>query len=298
MDKKTYFNRLESALRELYPAPQVRDILTDYGDFFDSGAAEGKSEAELCAEFGPPEYAARELKYEGDCERPRHQTIRLLLSRMVLFFAVFLLFLLVPQANIFSSRDISEGRVNFWAVMLFPLLLEGIIASWLSPSAAPKKALRWVPRVTAIFAIPTGIDLILFLYFILSIPQSAGSFRREGPSGPWHMLMMTSYYGFLVSSTLLLVSLAFLVLYTIHGHRQAHWFLFLDTTLLTIFLNLVSFVGGIGPNSVGAYNPAGEVASCFLWAVLPNLAAAGITWAVRKIVSARMERRAKAWTDR
>ena len=61
MDKSTYLKQLETALREKYPETQVRDILSDYEDFFTSGAADGKSEAELCEEFGPPEQAVLSL---------------------------------------------------------------------------------------------------------------------------------------------------------------------------------------------------------------------------------------------
>ena len=298
MDKSTYLKRLETALREKYPEPQIRDILADYEDFFATGAAEGKSEAELCTEFGLPEQAACELKSESADETPRRQSKRLVLSRivLVLLIAAILLPWLVPQIHISATGNISDGPVNFWIAMLFPLALEAILALWSSQNAAPKKALNWVPRVTVIFAVLAAIDLILFIYLDFSISQAIELFDSEGPSGPWHMLMMAAYYGSIASELLLFASLVLLVLYAIRGHQQAHWFLFLDTALLTVLLNLVSNVSHIGPNEV--YYPASEIASCFIWAILPNLAAMGITWAVRKFASARHVRRAKAWTDK
>ena len=84
MDKSTYLKQLETALRGKYAEPQVKDILADYEDFFASGAAEGKSEAELCAEFGPPGQAAIELKGEDKTEPPRRKVNRTVLSRVLL----------------------------------------------------------------------------------------------------------------------------------------------------------------------------------------------------------------------
>jgi hypothetical protein len=297
MDKSTYLKRLETALREKYPEPQIRDILADYEDFFATGAAEGKSEAELCTEFGLPEQAACELKSESADETPRRQSKRLVLSRivLVLLIAAILLPWLVPQIHISATGNISHGPVNFWIAMLFPLALEAILALWPSQNAAPKKALNWVPRVTVIFAVLAVIDLILFIYLDFSISQAIELFDSEGPSGRTHFLMAVTYCGSVICGLLLFVSVLSLMLYAMRGHEKANWFLLLDTALLTLLLNFNSLLSQIGQ---GSYNAVTGTASCFLWAILPNLAAMGITWAVRKFASARHVRRAKAWTDK
>ncbi len=294
MDKSTYLKRLGTALREKYAEPQVRDILSDYEDFFVTGASEGKSEAELCAEFGPPEQAACELKSDSGAEKPRRGINRAVLSHALLaalFLAVLWPFL-GPDFQVSSGWSIPEGPVNFWLALLLPLMLEGILALWASQSASSKKPPDWIARVHFIFAVPVAAVLILLVCFTFSVPWESERFGSEGPFGPVHILTTGAYYGTVLSEFLLFVSVVLLMLYSMGGHPRAHWFLFLDTALLTVFLNFTSLLSHVNANT---YNGATVVASCFLWAALPNLAAAGADWAIRKIVSAR---RAKAWTVR
>lgn len=282
MDKSTYLKQLETVLREKYAEPQVRDILSDYEDFFTSGAAEGKSEAELCAEFGPPERAAGELE-----EPPRRGSRPFAIACSVLaiaFIAVFWVFrgvFLAPHMQL-------PNAVGFWLALLFPLSLEGVLAVWFSRNISPKGGMKWVPAVQAVLVVPVLAALVWLIYYAQSIPsffyadlQNAGT-------------LAVSVTGTLTNAAylILLASIALFLLYATHGHRRAHWFLFFDTTLLTLILNFVSLLSQINPET---YDAAEGIARCLLWAVLPNLAAAGITWAVRKIVSVR---RAKAWTGR
>lgn len=297
MDKSTYLKRLETALREKYPEPQIRDILADYEDFFATGAAEGKSEAELCTEFGLPEQAACELKSESADETPQHQSKRLILSRivLVLLIAAILLPWLVPQIHISATGNISDGPVNFWIAMLFPLALEAILALWPSQNAAPKKALNWVPRFNIISAVLAGTVLVSLIYYIFTIPETVEPFEHEGLFGRTHFLMAVTYCGSVICGLLLFVSVLSLMLYAMRGHEKANWFLLLDTALLTLLLNFNSLLSQIGQ---GSYNAVTGTASCFLWAILPNLAAMGIYWVIRKIISIRIVRRVKVWTDK
>jgi hypothetical protein len=64
MDREQYIKNLKDALKESFAQQQANDILADYSEFFDAGIAEGKSESELCAEFGSPEKVAMELMNE------------------------------------------------------------------------------------------------------------------------------------------------------------------------------------------------------------------------------------------
>ena len=61
MNSETYLKKLRSVLLENSSEQQTNEILSDYRDFFQTGLTEGKTEAQLCAEFGPPEQAAQEL---------------------------------------------------------------------------------------------------------------------------------------------------------------------------------------------------------------------------------------------
>lgn len=275
----------------------MRDILSDYEDFFTSGEAEGKSEAELCEEFGPPEQAACELKSESETDTPRRGVNRSIFACALL--AILLVVVLRPfferEFPIVPGQDMT-GPISFWSALLFPLVLQGILALWASQSAPPTKALDWIPHVNITFAIPVAVIFILFVYLAFTMPLAIKLFSTEGPFGFWHLLLTTAYYGSIVSELLLFASIILLMLYTVRKHEKARWFLFLDTTILVILLNLVSFVSHIGPNNT--YDGTNEIAFCFLWGILPNLAAVGIYWAILKIISGRKVRREKAWTGR
>ena len=300
MDKSTYLKQLETALRQKYPEPQVRDILSDYEDFFTSGEAEGKSEGELCEEFGPPEQAVRELKSESETDTPKNKRRTQATSCTVL--AVLLVIVLLwpffgPKLQVAPSWSIPpKGPANFWLAMLFPLALEGILALWASQSVPRKKSLSWVPRANMILAVPVAVILILLTYFTFTIPWAAKSYDSEGPFGPMHFLVFFVYYGAVASMLLVFVSIILLMLYAIRGHERVRWFLFLDTTLLTVLLNYEIVLSHI--NSSTTYNGSKEIGFCFLWGILPNLAAVGIYWAILKIVSNWKVRREKAWTGR
>ena len=282
MGKGTYLKRLETALREKYAEPQVRDILSDYEDFFASGAAEGKSEAELCAEFGPPERVAGELE-----ETPRHDFRPFSIACSVLaiaFIAVFWVFrnvFLAPYAQL-------PNAVGFWLALLFPLSLEGVLAVWFARNVSPKGGMKWIPAVQAVLAVPVVAALVWLIHYARSAPSLFyGNLQQAGT-------LVVGVTGTLTAAVclILLASIVLLLLYVAHGHRRAHWFLFLDTTLLALVLNFISLLSQIDPET---YDGAEGIARCLLWAVLPNLAAAGVAWAIRKIVSVR---RAKAWTGR
>ena len=270
MDKKTYLEQLGTALRQKYPEPQVRDILSDYEDFFTSGAADGKSEAELCAEFGPPEQAARELKSENTGETARRGTEPFAIACSVLaiaFIAVFWVF-----HKVFYGPLPLPNAVDFWLAILFPLLLEGVIAIRFSQNTPVEKKLKWIPAVQIVLAVPVTAAFVWIIHFIKSITSF---FTLEG-----------GITGTVINATylILLASIILFVLYVIYGHRRAHWFLFLDTTLLTLMLNF----GLLGPQfEPGTFNAMGEITLCFQWAILPNFAAVGITWVILKIISVR-----------
>lgn len=296
MDKSTYLKQLEAALRERYPEPQVQDILVDYEDFFATGAAEGKSEAQLCAEFGPPEQAASELKSESETEIPQRGKMRSALAVSILAILIFAILwsFFGPRFERVPGHTFPDGPVNFWLAMLFPLVLEGILALWASQKIPRKKSLNWIPRVGIVFAVLITAVLALLVFYTFWIPQGVESFATEGLFGTTHVLMAIVSRGTTFSEILLLVLVVLLMLFAIRGHKKAHWFLFLDTALLTLFLNLASFLSSIGAE----YNPISGVMSCFFWAILPNLAAMGIYWIIQKVISIWRPREAKAWTGK
>ncbi len=61
MDKRTFLKELRKALLWTFGKKETADILSDYEGFFTSGAAEEKTEAEICEELGEPSAIALDL---------------------------------------------------------------------------------------------------------------------------------------------------------------------------------------------------------------------------------------------
>lgn len=65
MNKKDFLYELESALEGRLSESDVREIVSDYGDIFDNGAASGKDEEEVAREIGSPARIARTILEDG-----------------------------------------------------------------------------------------------------------------------------------------------------------------------------------------------------------------------------------------
>lgn len=63
--KKSFLQRLRWALFWRLPSGETRSIVEDYSGFFDDRMAEGKTEAEVCREFGAPVEVARAILRES-----------------------------------------------------------------------------------------------------------------------------------------------------------------------------------------------------------------------------------------
>jgi hypothetical protein len=96
MTKQDFMKNLKKALQWTMTSGETADILSDYDGFFTAGNADGKSEAEICAELGDPRDIALELS--GDKKR------RFKITTMVRMFVVF-----AAGAVMFMSP-------NFWVL--------------------------------------------------------------------------------------------------------------------------------------------------------------------------------------
>jgi uncharacterized membrane protein len=72
MTRQAFMARLMEGLRGLPPAAQA-DILADYNNHFNEGAAAGRSEADIAAGLGDPGRLARELRAEAGLRRWEEQ---------------------------------------------------------------------------------------------------------------------------------------------------------------------------------------------------------------------------------
>lgn len=62
--RKKFIKMLRNALLWRYNSNEIQDIISDYDGFFAAGLEQGKTEAELCSEFGDPEDIAKSLDIE------------------------------------------------------------------------------------------------------------------------------------------------------------------------------------------------------------------------------------------
>jgi len=88
MTKLKYMRKLSAALYWRMPADKAAEVLSDYEEFFASGTAEGKTEAQICAELGKPREAVREI---GEALRqkdflPNRIALNLILIAIVVLF--------------------------------------------------------------------------------------------------------------------------------------------------------------------------------------------------------------------
>jgi len=119
MDREQYIKNLQDVLKERFSQQQANDILADYSEFFDAGIAEGKSESELCTEFGSPERVALELVNSNSTEQQRWPThLRLKV-----------IFILTAIANLMLLPFICWSYSVFPSVYIFllPFALQAII---------------------------------------------------------------------------------------------------------------------------------------------------------------------------
>lgn len=63
--KIKYLRQLKHALRWRLPLSESKETLADYEGFFDEGILAGRSEAELCAQFGQPKETAHDLSRDA-----------------------------------------------------------------------------------------------------------------------------------------------------------------------------------------------------------------------------------------
>ena len=65
MNKKDFLNELENALEGRLPQSDMGEIVSDYGDIFDNGMENGKSEEDVAKEIGSPAKIARTILEDG-----------------------------------------------------------------------------------------------------------------------------------------------------------------------------------------------------------------------------------------
>lgn len=164
--RKAFMRSLRRALAWRLPPSEVRSVLTDYEGFFAAGAAEGKTEAELCRQFGQPRQVASTLLRE---EGWRGSQVGLLLFVWTALAALLTWWWTMRQ---FEYNDHFPALYIVQAA-LFPVLWR-LWRDTLTEKAAPSSR-RWT---LAFYGIPAAVwavvyGLVIWLFQTLS-PSYAG----------------------------------------------------------------------------------------------------------------------------
>lgn len=154
--KKAFLRQLRRALFWRLPSGEAHAIVEDYSGFFDDRMAEGKTEAEVCREFGAPTEVARAILRESG---RRTQPLGLLIIVWVLL-AGFLNWWWTWQTFQFSNSG------YFWFYIVEFLLIPGLWLCWRKELDGRKDKLphpgRW--RIAA-FGIPAAVWAVFYSYY-------------------------------------------------------------------------------------------------------------------------------------
>lgn len=277
MDRQAYLKELSDHLEGKCSHAQKRDILADYTEFFSNGAQEGKSEAELAAEFGPPEQAVRELL------AGREKSSRF--GGTVLRAAACLA---VPAAYFAAAYLSLRGSGSFpvWAGVLFPLLLQAVLFLCKKDGGTKKPAVRH-EKFAAVQTVLFGLCAVVLCvegYAAVSAERIAEEADRAGGALPPLITLLPWAVWTAAAAVIVSGVLAFSA--GRNGSRGARLILFGDTAVFTV---LVNFTGTLMRISEPYYGGT-AVGTDVLLAVLPNLAAAALFLAVQKAAEMRRAR--------
>ena len=187
--KKEYLRELSRELANYFKKKDVRNIISDYEEFFDAGISEGKSEIEICGEFGDIQNLAREIAenqvdvkpkilkkgyltagilglfllftlYLSDCEFFDKDYGIVMLSRIPMFFAPPLTVLFI---KLYKKYEININEKILFVLSCIPFIL-GLQSYIYSYDYGAK----------FIFLIKVFLMLIIFIMIILAL-------RKEQP---------------------------------------------------------------------------------------------------------------------
>ena len=154
--KKAFLRRLRWALFWRLPSGETRAIVEDYSCFFDDRMAEGKTEAEVCREFGAPAEVARAILHESG---RRTQPLGLLIIVWVLL-AGFLNWWWTWQTFQFSNAG------YFWFYVVEFLLIPLLWLCWRGTLDIRKGDLSHPGRWRAVaFGIPAVVWAVFYGYY-------------------------------------------------------------------------------------------------------------------------------------
>jgi len=161
--KQEYLHELSGELRGYFKKKDVENIISDYNEFFDTGIAEGKSEVEICENFGDIKELAREIaENQTDAKRKTYNKKYIIVGSL----AVIIVFLFVILNESLTVMLNTSYKYSFFydlsklGIFFVPLLILLLIKLY------KKYEININEKILFIFACIPAL-IILFMQFIL-----------------------------------------------------------------------------------------------------------------------------------
>ena len=165
LNKKEYLRELSDELRGYFKRKDVKNIIADYNEFFDAGISEGRSEDEICEEFGDVQNLAREIaENQTDVKRKTYNKKYIIVGSfaVVIFFMFFIMNEVLMITSYHFYFDSFLYQLSKTGIIIVPPLILMLIKFY------KKYEININEKILFIFAcIPVAIILFLHIQFIL-----------------------------------------------------------------------------------------------------------------------------------
>ncbi len=222
-NRKAFLMRLRLYLAPLLPPDEVRDVISEYDSFFSAGIAEGKTEKELCREFGTPSQIARNMLSEAGVKFIARSAFVLMWGTAVLhltrwqswdewsihpWFHYILLLLAVPALCLFwKARYIPAPRLSqsgwkrvviMFAIPLLMWALDFSYNAWCFASVFIEGVPAPFP-VTYPSSAGTIVTLCYYAALVPTVITLAASLLSACTESPWFFPAVTHCVGVMAS---------------------------------------------------------------------------------------------------
>ena len=159
MSKAAYLKELKIILKNVLPEKEIKDIISDYNEYFDTGLSEGKTEMELEQEFGSPGKVLEELINDREISFPERMNYRvkfLFQNKKISFQILSVLLFLIC---LFYSIHYPVYDMIFAIILPLLLIFSDPISLINTKNKIPEKM---VVTILFILSIPVLIGLLVY----------------------------------------------------------------------------------------------------------------------------------------
>lgn len=164
MNKKEFMQNLKNTLLFKYDYNEVKDILYDYEEFFTIGLSEGKSEDELCEQFGNIKKIAADLSLELKQKTTLNRSLPAKLLARLFIATAFLIFTITYVIGLAPNTDMIRNSVI--GVLFFItgawFILGGGLAS--IPSTSYQSSLNYHKLFIAMHI---ALSVLIFVFYLI-----------------------------------------------------------------------------------------------------------------------------------